>query len=161
VLVPITESEYDAYMEYAVSHYADTVARVLNIEAEESLRKARAHIGHLLPDGVRSKGHHFTHVMREGEPLGSLWYQEQPDESPPRVYIYDIVVRPEMRGRGVGSEAIAALEETARRCGAEELMLSVFFHNEGAIRLYRRLGFEECERGRGGMRMRKAISREA
>jgi ribosomal protein S18 acetylase RimI-like enzyme len=34
----------------------------------------------------------------------------------------------------------------------------VFAHNDGAIRLYERLGYEVVEKARGGQRMRKSVA---
>lgn len=53
----------------------------------------------------------------------------------------DLFVFPEHQGRGIGTEVI-------RRCirgSCPPVMLYVFIRNEGAIRLYRRLGFRVTE----------------
>lgn len=50
-------------------------------------------------------------------------------------------VRPEVRGRGVADQLIAAVEAWARRSGATALKLAVFPDNAPAISLYRRIGF--------------------
>jgi ribosomal protein S18 acetylase RimI-like enzyme len=52
------------------------------------------------------------------------------------------VVR-EWRGRGVGSELLAAAIESGRERGLHKLSLSVFVHNAAAIALYRKFGFVE------------------
>ncbi|MHC4492717.1 MAG: GNAT family N-acetyltransferase, partial [Planctomycetota bacterium] len=96
-------------------------------------------------------------IVVDGSPVGTLWFAEQLDETPPRVYIYDIEVDEEHRGKGVGTAAQQALDDEARRLGAEEIMLSVFSRNPGAIRLYERLGFRPNERGKAGMRMSKPL----
>ena len=46
------------------------------------------------------------------------------------------------RRRGIGSALLAQAVEWARGAGVEKLELHVFPHNEGAIRLYERFGFE-------------------
>jgi GNAT superfamily N-acetyltransferase len=56
-------------------------------------------------------------------------------------HIWDIVVRPEARGRGVGRTLIAAAEEWARDRGYRLLTLNVFVENRAALRLYEALGF--------------------
>ena len=73
----------------------------------------------------------FTHVA-------PLWdyYLEQPCG-----HIWDIVVRPEARGRGVGRALIAAAEQWARDRGYRLLTLNVFVENRAALRLYEELGF--------------------
>ena len=52
-------------------------------------------------------------------------------------------VTPEWRGRGVGTELVAAAVEWAKARGLHKLTLSVFPHNEAAIALYRKFGFVE------------------
>jgi ribosomal protein S18 acetylase RimI-like enzyme len=52
------------------------------------------------------------------------------------------VARP-WRGRGVGSELLAAAIEKARSDGLHKLSLEVFAHNDAAIALYRKFGFVE------------------
>jgi GNAT superfamily N-acetyltransferase len=56
-------------------------------------------------------------------------------------HIWDIVVRPEARGRGVGRTLIAAAEQWARDRGYWLLTLNVFVENRAALRLYEELGF--------------------
>jgi len=46
------------------------------------------------------------------------------------------------RGAGIGSALIARLTEWAKSLGLRRIQLNVFARNAGAIRLYRRLGYE-------------------
>jgi len=157
MLVPMSEPEYAEYIELSVARYAEALSRAGDLDAAASLQCAATHMEALLPDGRLTPGHHFMNLVRDGDVLGALWFHEQLDESPPRLFLFDVRVRPESRGGGVGTAAMATLEAEARRRGVSQLMLSVFFHNAGAIRLYERLGFEECERSEAGMRMRMSV----
>lgn len=47
------------------------------------------------------------------------------------------------QGRGIGTELMRAAEEYAKERGCRRMELEVFARNEGAHRLYRRLGYEE------------------
>ena len=53
-----------------------------------------------------------------------------------------LAVAPEWRGRGVGTALLAAAEDWARAQGAERMVLDLDVHNEGALRLYQRVGYE-------------------
>src|SRR5581483_1530618 len=67
--------------------------------------------------------------------------------SSPRMWFLEIVyVRPEARGRGVGVELIREVARRAQEAGAEMLELEVLESNDGARRLYDRLGFRTVER---------------
>ncbi len=52
---------------------------------------------------------------------------------------------PQFRGLGVGSGLMARVDDFARAAGASLISLLVFGHNSGALRFYRRLGFEPVE----------------
>lgn len=73
-----------------------------------------------------------------------------------------MLVRHDRRRRGVGESLLAAALAWARRRGAREVVLHVFRHNEAAIALYRKHGFEErpiphLSRRRRGVARREAI----
>ena len=54
----------------------------------------------------------------------------------------NIAVAPGCRGRGLGARLLAAVLDTAREQGVEELFLEVRDSNERAIAMYERRGFE-------------------
>jgi GNAT superfamily N-acetyltransferase len=58
--------------------------------------------------------------------------------------IGDVFVPAELRGRGIGTELSAAAEQLARRRGHHQISISTSLANEGALRLYRRLGFRDA-----------------
>lgn len=60
--------------------------------------------------------------------------------------LFDLVVPAPMRGRGFGARLVAALMGWARERGGEGAFLQVREANEGASRLYRRLGFSDVYR---------------
>jgi RimJ/RimL family protein N-acetyltransferase len=59
-----------------------------------------------------------------------------------------VSVRQSERGRGIGTKLITHAEAFARERGARRLELDVFAKNEGALRLYEKLGFEHEGRRR-------------
>jgi len=61
-----------------------------------------------------------------------------------RGWIHHLAVAPEERGRGVGSVLVSALEENLRALGCLKVNLLVRRGNEGARRLYTRLGYGEA-----------------
>ncbi len=56
-------------------------------------------------------------------------------------YISNVAVYPEFRGANLGANLLLKTEEEAKSCGAENIALDVDVNNEGAIRLYDRLGY--------------------
>jgi ribosomal protein S18 acetylase RimI-like enzyme len=64
-----------------------------------------------------------------------------------RHFVVDVLyVRPAARGTGLAKELVRAAAEHAREQGAEVLELDVLEDNEGARRVYDRLGFATVER---------------
>lgn len=60
-------------------------------------------------------------------------------------WVDELFIRPEFRGRGIGSKALEFAVEAACECGARVLHLEVNRGNP-AIHLYRRHGFEDHSR---------------
>jgi GNAT superfamily N-acetyltransferase len=58
----------------------------------------------------------------------------------PGIYLEDLYVRPEMRGRGIGKRLLVRLAQIARERGCGRVEWAVLNWNEDAIRFYRSLG---------------------
>jgi len=65
---------------------------------------------------------------------------------PESFYVAGLGVYEEARNQGIGTALIARAEQCARDQDCPSLSLSVFEANEGAMRLYQRLGFREMDR---------------
>ena len=59
----------------------------------------------------------------------------------PLTRLYSIAVSPQARGKGVAAELIRWLEEVAKTRGKPFMRLEVSSNNQGAIALYKKLGF--------------------
>lgn len=64
---------------------------------------------------------------------------------PESFYINMLAAYPRFRGQGIGSALMARSDGLATAAGCELITLGVFETNTGALRLYRRLGFELLE----------------
>jgi ribosomal protein S18 acetylase RimI-like enzyme len=62
------------------------------------------------------------------------------------LYLSGVAVLAEHRGRGIGTRLMTSISERAQALGRPRVSLLCFERNEGAMRLYRRLGFEEQAR---------------
>lgn len=99
-------------------------------------------------------------------PLGAAWYRlftaEKPgygfvDEKTPEIAI---ALRPDVRGQGLGTQLLTALLQIAFRQGYSQVSLAVEAANEGARRLYERLGFTEIDRDDEDIKMVLDLSAE-
>jgi len=84
-------------------------------------------------------------------PLSSRWTDGEDvglvrgacdDLQPDAAWLISMWVSPEVRGQGVGEALIDAVVEWARVSGARRVLLAVGDHNQSAIALYARKGFE-------------------
>lgn len=96
--------------------------------------------------------------LLEGSPLGAIWFIG-PKIAPVGYvavgfgwsielggmdcFIDEIFVREKVRGRGMATEALAALIPSLEAAGVRAMHLEVAPANEGARRIYARAGFEE------------------
>lgn len=83
-------------------------------------------------------------ILLEGRPAGRFWVGRDEEE----IRLLDIVVLKWAQGQGIGTALVSALIEEARASG-KRLRHMVFIENEGARRLYERLGFEVFEEAGG------------
>lgn len=131
------------------------------------VRLARAEDCAGLPDIERSAGRRFAEYgmvdVAEGEVAGpqhwepfcvneTLWVAVDDADQPhaflaagdqgAALFIYEIAVRREDQGHGVGRALIAAAEAKARSLGLSQLVLTTFCSVPWNAPFYRRLGFE-------------------
>jgi RimJ/RimL family protein N-acetyltransferase len=143
-LAPMTQSEYEAYLDVAVPEYARDNVESGYWSEERALELARESYDTLLPDGVRTADHHLFNIVaaEAGEKVGILWFGVQARGGARRAFVFDVRIYEPYRRRGYATQAFQALEARAREMGLARIMLHVFAHNEGARALYERLGFE-------------------
>ncbi len=139
-LQPMTEADYDAYRANAVEDYAAERALAEDTSLEEERKTASAQLAGLLPQGLRTPGHHFWRVVAEdGTRVGSLWAHFEAERR--RAFIYDIVIDAAQRGKGYGEATMRALEEELRPTDLTHIELNVFGHNSVARALYDKMGY--------------------
>jgi len=81
----------------------------------------------------------FDLVLVDGEPAGRLYLDRRDDE----IRLIDIALLPEHRGRGIGGRI---MREILAEGEEKELLVRIHVeHNNPALRLYKRLGFEKIE----------------
>ena len=61
------------------------------------------------------------------------------------IYVYEIHLKPEWQGKGIGGLLMEAIEHIGQKVGVQKSMLTVFKSNELAIRFYNKLGYVEDE----------------
>ncbi|MCI4367683.1 MAG: GNAT family N-acetyltransferase [Thermoplasmata archaeon] len=145
-LVPMTEDVYRGWLEGEIREYAEEHVRTGEWSKENAIARSQGEFHTLLPKGIATPGQ-FLYTLQDpgtSQTVGVVWFQAgvgpRPGEAP-KAYVYDIVVRPEFRGKGYGEAAMRKVETEVRERGFGSLGLHVFGHNAVARSLYEKLGY--------------------
>lgn len=58
-------------------------------------------------------------------------------------------IKPELTGKGIGSQMLEFLVNEGKKCGISQVLASISSLNEGSIRFHQKHGFIECGRFKG------------
>lgn len=143
-LVPLTELEFQEYLRRAVRDYAEDKVRAGNWQPDQALTKSTADYEELLPDGIATKNNFLFAVMDEDKNVrvGMIWFALQGEDKTKSAFIYDFLIEENFRRRGFGTQTLRALEDKVRELRVGKIELHVFGHNQPAIDLYKKAGFE-------------------
>ncbi|MDQ7246649.1 GNAT family N-acetyltransferase [Dongia sedimenti] len=130
-------------------------------EAECAMESNRAHwpdgaaayTEWMLSEAAANKGAIFIAESNEGAPIGlaSCWRVEDASDTTviaaARVHLYvsDLVVVEQWRGRGVAGRLLAEAERHGRALGLAQMTIGVLSANDAARRAYAKAGFEDYE----------------
>jgi ribosomal protein S18 acetylase RimI-like enzyme len=140
-LVPMTQVEFEAFLERTIPEYAADHVRAGNWSESESLEKSRKEFEDLLPQGLGTEDNFLDTLYDGNEAVGMIWMKVKRD-SAISGFIYDVFVEEGFRGRGYGKSLMLLLEEKAREIGLKSLGLHVFGSNSVARKLYETIGYE-------------------
>jgi len=138
----MNEDEFTRWLPSTRDWYARDIARSGSDE-EAARRKAIEDIEDLFPGERPSPGQFVFVVEADEEAVGDLWFAERTTGLGRCLWIYDIRIDEEHRGRGYGKAAMLLAEDEARRRGYNRIALNVFGSNAVARNLYQSLGYEE------------------
>lgn len=148
-LVPMTEDEFQAYLKRTVAEYAQEHVRAGNWHPSEALQKAEQTFIRLLPDGIASKNNYLYSIedSQTGMKVGIVWFAVNDGAVQPSAFLYDFWITEECRRQGYGRQTLQVLEEKARQMGLEKIGLHAFAHNQAAVALYQKAGYQITDLG--------------
>jgi RimJ/RimL family protein N-acetyltransferase len=143
-LVPMTETEFQAYLECDVERYAQEHVKAGDWDPSEALQKSREEHQRLLPNGLASNNQYLFSIEDEklGTKVGMIWFTVRDTGQYPSAFVYDLLILDQFRRRGYGTQASIAFEEKLRRLGIDTISLHVFAHNRAARALYEKVGYK-------------------
>lgn len=83
-------------------------------------------------------------IYADGEPAGVLWVAREEPQDPP--FLVRLSIAADLQRRGIGSRALALLEDELRANGERELELSFVPGDDGPQGFYERLGYADTGR---------------
>ena len=143
-LKPMSEEDFNAYLEVAIVDYAQEHVTGGRWTAEEAPTAAQAEYKQILPNGLTTENHYFYNitVKEESQPVGILWFAVR-NQGGLKAFIYDVLINESFRRRGYASQAFLIVEDKVRQMGLNTIALHVFGHNHAARALYQKLGYAE------------------
>lgn len=142
-LRPMRDQEFADWLPLMRDDYARSMIEEGGVSPERGTEMAATQTEQLFP-GERPSPEQLVFVVEaEGEAVGELWLADRDDVLQRCLFVYQLHIAAEHRGRGYGKAAMLLAEEEARRRGIPRLALNVFGGNTVARRLYTSLGYVE------------------
>ena len=136
-LRPAAEDDYEELVGVYASTRAAELAQVTWWDDEQKLAFCRMQYHAQKAEyDARYPEAQYDLILLEGRTAGRLWVGRDEEE----IHMLDVTVLPWAQGQGVGTALVRGLIGEARATG-KRLRHMVFVLNEGARRLYERLGF--------------------
>ena len=137
------EDEFADWLPRAREDYADDMVRNGGADPEAARLKAERDSERLFPGGLPSAEQLVFVIEADGESVGELWLSVRDGELRRVLYVWNIRIDEDRRGRGFGKQAMLLTEAEARSRGLTHIELNVMGGNETARGLYRSLGYTE------------------
>jgi len=152
-LVPMSEADFQEYSSRSTQEYAEENIKAGISQPSTALAQAEQEFQHVLPQGLATKDQYICSIQDDEtvSNVGMLWFAVR--EGPPvSAFIYDFRVDGKYQRRGYGTRGLQALDDKVKEMGIHKIALHVFGHNQAAIALYQKAGYETID-----MRMAKMI----
>ena len=143
-LVPMSEDDFRVYQENEIREYAEEKIRSGAWSQEKAYELSVQTHRRLLPEGVATPGQYIFSIRDEdlGQNVGAIWFARFEGGGKRLAFIYDLIIFEPFRRRGYGTQAMLALEEKVKEVGLDTIALHVFGHNQAALELYEKMGYE-------------------
>jgi ribosomal protein S18 acetylase RimI-like enzyme len=142
-LRPMRADEFPEWKADSVASYSVDMQENGGMSRDAADAKAISDFDGLLVQGVETPAH-FLHVIEEdGAVVGYLWLAVRSSPSGRVLFVYEVRVIEDARGRGLGRAGMEFAARFAAEQGLGRIELNVMGGNDVARGLYRALGYDE------------------
>lgn len=144
-IVPISEDEYDAYIDQRIKSYAVELlkAEIDRLTSKEmAMKKAIDLFDELFPQGYHTTGYNFSRIKLDDKIIGIV-ISFHGNDYHKSSRLVDIEIIQEFRNQGIGTHVVKTVLQEAKSNDSEYISLFVFKHSPRSKNLYERLGFRE------------------
>ena len=157
-LKPMNQDQYNNYITYSKNNYAQEIIKSRGIGIEEATQITNKEFDALLSDGLKSKNQYLYTIENDNnENIGIIWFSSDSNHGDNELFLCDIEINKEFRGKGYGRESMDLLESKVKEFNMHTISLHVFLHNKIACSLYNKIGYKEVKRGKAGVIMKKTL----
>ena len=148
-MIPTTRSEHTFQLNDLIIRQV-TRADLPGLEWEGEYWKFRQMFADLFRNSLAGRTLMWIVVSPEGELIGQAFVMLKSGERDAadgkhRAYVFSFRVKDHWRNRGLGSHLMGFVEDDLRQRGFQFVTLNVAKDNQGALRLYKRLGYQVIE----------------
>ncbi|EAE3218323.1 GNAT family N-acetyltransferase [Listeria monocytogenes] len=140
----MTASDLEDFLSTAITDYANEKVEAGTWDEEEALAKSQDSFNKLLYDGITTPNEYLYSII-SGEKIGYIWFHVDETRSGKHAFIYDFVIFEAFRCKGFGTKTLEALDALAKEMQITKIELHVFAHNQTAIGLYNKVGFQNTD----------------
>ncbi|EIC5077140.1 GNAT family N-acetyltransferase [Vibrio parahaemolyticus] len=130
---------FDLFRENFIREYAGSISSNYGYSEKKSFEFASLDFEMRLPNKLDTDGNYVCSIKLGELSIGHLWYIESVEDS--TAFICDFFIEQKYRNSGYGELVIKNLESRLKQSGITRLKLHVANGNNGALRLYTRLGY--------------------
>ena len=157
-LKPMNQDQYNNYITYSKNNYAQEIIKSRGIGIAEATQITNKEFDALLSDGLKSKNQYLYTIENDNnENIGIIWFSSDSNHGDNELFLCDIEINKEFRGKGYGRESMDLLESKVKEFNMHTISLHVFLHNKIACSLYNKIGYKEVKRGKAGVIMKKTL----
>lgn len=95
-----------------------------------------------MKEQIANQDYHYLAVRDDGDICGYIAVKPEKDE---RFFLSKLYLRKDKRGKGIASKMLERVFEEAKNAGKSKVYLTVNKHNDHAVKVYEKTGFQTVE----------------